>query len=503
MLKTNNTVVGVWSARLTLAALFLVGAACGVEPERAESVAIAEDAAFASSKSIGGTVSGLATGQSLLLLNNVNSNYKSIGSNGPFTMSRSLLIGANYVVVVNGQPENQTCTVTNGSGTLGLTPVTNIMVNCATAPNRASKWKPGIYAKIEDWQIDSSAEMNRVFEDLATTPQLRGIKIMILWGRHESKDSSGVITRDFSLIENVLSRLVTLNATLPSWNQKHLILGFSWRSFEAAEGVTLLLPNDLRAGAPWNGDPLWAHTKYNNAWAYRISADFGGTYAYNIKLWDPVIRSRIDNFLAALAARVDNHPNFNHMSTTESAVGVPVISYAAEGGTEAGEFAGQMAIVLMMRHHFVKSLVIPDLNFSHEHVANMVGILESESIGLGSSNSNKSIGLIRTTPLDAPGVLTYYPTLTGKVPLAPEIQGFDLRGGGYDGVGIPSYTYLYRRVRDDLRANYTVIQRNLKFWYGNPATGTPSMLNFIRTNPDIVNDTSGAGGLNANMPASY
>jgi hypothetical protein len=155
-----------------------------------------------------------------------------------------------------------------------------------------------------------------------------------------------------------------------------------------------------------------------------------------------------------------------------------------------------------MKKYFVHSLVIPAFNFTRPHLANnVIPLLEKEGIGLGSPNSNKHPALVRPESAGGyPGVLTYYPKLSGKVVLAPEIQGDDYRHtyGPGSPVDNPSYEYLYRRVRDDLKANYTVLQRNTPYWLGNAST--PSMLKFIQTYPPIVNDPTGAGGLNSQRP---
>ncbi|MFZ6861050.1 hypothetical protein ACO0K7_00290 [Undibacterium sp. Ji67W] len=86
-----------------------------------------------SSSTIGVTVTGLAgsTGTSLTLLNN-GANPLSIGSNGFFTFSVPVQSGAAYNVSVGTQPIGETCTVTNGYGTVGSSgaAVTNITVNC-------------------------------------------------------------------------------------------------------------------------------------------------------------------------------------------------------------------------------------------------------------------------------------------------------------------------------------------------------------------------------------
>lgn len=452
--------------------------------------------------SVGGTLSGLDTGKSVTIRNN-NTNELTITVNGTFNFSTKLTNNSTYSVTIQTQPTGQNCSLINANGIINGANITSIGITCVilppTPPPVVDKWHPGIYVKVEDWQLKSTTQMNTIFQELKDTPQMRGIKVVILWGRYETKDlTSGTITYNFTQIDDILNRLSTLN-------NKHLILSFAWREFKSSSGATDILPSDLRGGQMWSVDPDWSHMRYDNLWAYKMSNQIG-KYGYNLKLWDTTLRTRIDAFFGALAAHIDKHPNFNHMSTTESAIGIPVTSFAIEGGSEAAQFDGQIAIIRMMKKHFKNSLVIPDLNFSREHVANVVPILELEGIGLGSSNSNLNDAITRTTPLDAPGVLTYYPKLSGKIPLAPEIQGDDYEST-YGAGGIvdhPPYDYIYSRVRDDLKANYTVLQRNTPYWLGSTTTvpPTPSMLKFIQTYPTIINDTTGAGGLNSTRPSS-
>jgi hypothetical protein len=78
--------------------------------------------------SVGGTVTGL-TGTVTLLNNGVNSSP--ISTDGLFTFSTPVAEGSTYSVTVGTQPTNQTCTVANGSGTMGAANVTNVTVTCA------------------------------------------------------------------------------------------------------------------------------------------------------------------------------------------------------------------------------------------------------------------------------------------------------------------------------------------------------------------------------------
>jgi 6-phosphogluconolactonase (cycloisomerase 2 family) len=79
---------------------------------------------------IGGTLSGL-TGSELTLQNN-GGDGRSVTANGSFSFATSVDSGNPYAVTVATQPTNprQTCVVTNGSGTVGGSNVTNVQVSC-------------------------------------------------------------------------------------------------------------------------------------------------------------------------------------------------------------------------------------------------------------------------------------------------------------------------------------------------------------------------------------
>jgi hypothetical protein len=100
----------------------------GTASSNVTSVAVACGAAAASG-TVGGTISGL-TGTGLILQDNGGDNL-TVTANGAFTFKTS--VSGTYAVTVLTQPSNpaQTCTVTNGSGTLAAN-VTNVQVNCGT-----------------------------------------------------------------------------------------------------------------------------------------------------------------------------------------------------------------------------------------------------------------------------------------------------------------------------------------------------------------------------------
>lgn len=74
---------------------------------------------------VGGALTGLLAGKSVVLQDNGGDDL-TLTANGTFTFAT----GATYDVTVLTQPTGEACTVTNGSGTIGSTNVTNVAVLC-------------------------------------------------------------------------------------------------------------------------------------------------------------------------------------------------------------------------------------------------------------------------------------------------------------------------------------------------------------------------------------
>ena len=87
---------------------------------------------------VGGTLSGLGSGATLVLQNN-NSDSLSLTTNGNFTFRATLLANAAYAVSVATQPVGQTCSVANASGTINANDdaVSNVLVTCTTSASVA------------------------------------------------------------------------------------------------------------------------------------------------------------------------------------------------------------------------------------------------------------------------------------------------------------------------------------------------------------------------------
>ena len=81
--------------------------------------------------SVGGSISGLS---GTVVLRDNGGDDLTVSANGPFAFATKLASGAAYAVTVKTNPSGQSCSVANGSGTIGSADVTNVAVSCASSP---------------------------------------------------------------------------------------------------------------------------------------------------------------------------------------------------------------------------------------------------------------------------------------------------------------------------------------------------------------------------------
>ena len=103
---------------------------------------------------VGGTVTGLFSGSTLVLEDNSGDSL-TITSVGTFTFSHGVSNNDAYSVTVGTQPSGQACTVHNGSGTIDKAAVTNVIVNCTQA-GRFAYVANQTASTISAYSIDSS-----------------------------------------------------------------------------------------------------------------------------------------------------------------------------------------------------------------------------------------------------------------------------------------------------------------------------------------------------------
>ncbi|MEP4485994.1 MAG: hypothetical protein ABJ013_10225 [Halioglobus sp.] len=89
--------------------------------------------------SAGGSISGITAGSTVVVQNN-GADSRSISADGNFTFSPQA-DGTDYAITVSTQPADQTCTVTNGTGTLAGSDITSARITCvdnSTPPDNVS-----------------------------------------------------------------------------------------------------------------------------------------------------------------------------------------------------------------------------------------------------------------------------------------------------------------------------------------------------------------------------
>ena len=124
------------SSVTTIYTLSCLGAA-GTVPVVANLTMVVTPAA-ASTFTVGGTVTGFPSGSSITLLDHggdaLTLTNTSNSTSENFVFATALASGAAYTVTVQTPPAGETCSVGNGSGTIGSANVTNVSINCAAAP---------------------------------------------------------------------------------------------------------------------------------------------------------------------------------------------------------------------------------------------------------------------------------------------------------------------------------------------------------------------------------
>jgi hypothetical protein len=107
--------------------------------------------------SIGGAVSGLGTGFSLIVQDN-NGDNLTLSANGSFQFPAAIAPLGSYDVTVLSQPVGQSCQVFNGSGAVDAAgdPVNTVVINCADTTSVAgtvSGLRPGTSVTLSDGYV--------------------------------------------------------------------------------------------------------------------------------------------------------------------------------------------------------------------------------------------------------------------------------------------------------------------------------------------------------------
>jgi 6-phosphogluconolactonase (cycloisomerase 2 family) len=110
------------------------------------------------SYTIGGTVSGLADSESVVLADN-GTDTLTVSGNNTFTFATKIDQNGSYAVTVTTQPNGQNCAVTSGSGSSPMTNVTTVAVACTNRPQYAYVVNNGSNT-VSQYAIDASGMLS-------------------------------------------------------------------------------------------------------------------------------------------------------------------------------------------------------------------------------------------------------------------------------------------------------------------------------------------------------
>jgi uncharacterized repeat protein (TIGR03803 family) len=242
-------------------AIWLTLAACGGNSGTA-----------ASEFTIGGTVSGLS---GTLVLNNNGGDPLSISTNGAFTFSNTVAGNGAYAVTVASQPTDQTCTVSNGSGTGVVANVTNIAVTCATVAYTVSGNASGLGSDQQVTILNNGADPLIVTANGAftfSTPVASGAGYQVSVETQPVGSSCAVTSGSGT---NVTANVSTVSLTCTAFTESVL-----WSFGGIGDGAVPLTAPVLGSDGNYYGTLLDGGTNFEGA-IYKITPSGTETILYN------------------------------------------------------------------------------------------------------------------------------------------------------------------------------------------------------------------------------
>jgi hypothetical protein len=167
--------------------------------------------------SVGGTLTGLSAGKSVSVSLNGSAPIV-LSANGVYSSGSGAVSGTNYIVTIAAQPVNATCTVSNGTGTIASSNVTNVSVTCVDTPvgNIALKVVnastglgiTGALIKIGDQNIVTDAQGKVLATDVVAAN-----RVPVVVTANNFAEGLGVVSVSNSATADLLVKLLPVGAT--------------------------------------------------------------------------------------------------------------------------------------------------------------------------------------------------------------------------------------------------------------------------------------------------
>ena len=346
--------------------------------------------------------------------------------------------------------------------------LTTLLAPWIIAPAQAAvKWHPGHYMVL----VGANGKYNPsyredVYRDLKETPTLRGVVVRYSWGELEKSKGD----YDFSNIQQILDDV--------SDQGKRLIILLELKA-ATAKSLDKVVPDYMKTPAYDGG-----FYNYSNR---HVKGRRG------IKLWNPQVEERFRALVRALGDRFDNNPHFEGVGFTETAMGNP--KRPLSGSTVDAYYNNLLELNKFASANFPNTMTFQYMNYPRDTLGSYINTFKNTGGAVGCPDVFlQDPGLLcQGTDDNKPCLYTYYPKLSGELPLVVQIEHANYLNTRYDKKGHkPNVSELLNFARDKLDVNYV-------FWVRIPGyfPKVKELLNFQtqRGTP--------AGGLKSACPSAY
>ena len=329
----------------------------------------------------------------------------------------------------------------------------------------AVKWHPGHYYALMNFMRTNPKIMAQVYRELNATPALRGLQVRYEWPELEPEEGR----YDFTAIERVLAELAPQN--------KRLIVLLELKSFKPE---VLPVPSYMATG------------KYEGG-AFPFSS-YGKDVprGHNLKLWNPAVRDRLVALIRELGQRFNGHAYFEGIGLPETAMGQPLVPVSTRDVER--QYDHLLSVQRHMRAAFPNTVTYQFVNYPREILPGFIEHMRTIGTGLGGPDIFlEDPGLNFDHPNKPKGIYSYYPQMSGLIPLTPSVMQANYDNTRHDGKGrVPTVAELLAFGRDRLRANYL-------FWTRAPGHFQQVLEQMQR----IPLQGNPSGGLDAVCPKAY
>ncbi len=324
--------------------------------------------------------------------------------------------------------------------------------------------------------------MKSAYQEMDATPALKGVQLRLTWSDLESSKD----VYDFTVIDGHLDKLSTTGT-----KTKRLIVILETKSFSVGGR---LIPKYLTDPA----DPGYVPAYEGGSYPWGGTAN--GTDAKDhkgdaIRLWNTGVRDRLVQLMRQLGARYNAHSHFEGMGLGETSMG-QALTPLTDAQVDA-YYSAHLFIQREMRTAFPNTMTTQFTNYPRKMLQAFVHELSTMGTALGGPDillDDPGLNMAGN-PNTADGVYSYYPKLSGVVPLTPSIMSSNYRqttATGEPPTRQPTLDELLTFGRDRLKANYL-------FWGREPAF-YPAVLAKLN---ELTQSGSPAVELDTRCPTAY